>query len=90
MNIGYNETFFPVSKRDSLKIVLALVAHYDFDLHQIDVKAIFLNGDLEKKVYIDLLKSFVTPEKENSVCKLNNSIYRLKQTSRLSLKIPLT
>ena len=44
--IDYTETFSPVSKKDSFRIVMALVAHYDLDLHQMDVKTAFLNGDL--------------------------------------------
>lgn len=53
MGIECNETFSPVSKRDSLRIVFALLAQYDFELHQMDVKIVFLNGDLEVEVYID-------------------------------------
>ena len=45
--IDYTKTFSPVSKKDSLQIIMALVAHFDFDLHQIDVKTTFLNGNLE-------------------------------------------
>ena len=47
--IYYNETFSPVSCKDSFKITMTLVAHYDLELHQMDVKATFLNGDLEEK-----------------------------------------
>ena len=43
--IDYNETFSPVSSKDSLRIIMALVAHYDLELHQMDVKTAFLNGD---------------------------------------------
>jgi hypothetical protein len=43
--IDYIETFSPVSKKDSFRIVMALVAHYDLELLQIDVKIVFLNGD---------------------------------------------
>jgi len=43
--IGYTETFSPVSKKDSLRIILALVAHFDLELQQMDVKTTFLNGD---------------------------------------------
>ena len=44
--IDYNETFSPVSCKDSFRIIMALVAHYDLELHQMDVKTAFLNGDL--------------------------------------------
>jgi hypothetical protein len=44
--IGYNKMFSPVSCKDPFRIIMALVAHYDLELHQIDVKMVFLNGDL--------------------------------------------
>ena len=50
--IDYNETFSPVSCKDSFRIIMALVAHYDCELHQMDVKTAFLNGDLEENVYM--------------------------------------
>jgi hypothetical protein len=50
--IDYNKTFSLVSCEDSFRIIMALVAHYDLELHQMDVKTTFLNGDLEKNVYM--------------------------------------
>ena len=45
--IDYQETFSSVSRKDSLRIVMTLVAHYDLELHQMNVKTAFLNGDLQ-------------------------------------------
>ena len=61
---------------------MALVAHFDLELHQIDVKTAFLNGALHEEVYVDQPEGFQNKGKEHMVCKLNKSIYGLKQTSR--------
>ena len=60
---------------------MELVAHFDFDLHQMDVKTTFLNGNLEEEVYMKQLEGFSFSEGEHLVCKLNKSIYGLKQAS---------
>ena len=57
--IDYNETFSLVSCKDSFRIIMALVAHYDLELHQMDVKTTFLNGDLEENIYMAQPKGFV-------------------------------
>ena len=51
--INYKKKFLPVSKKGSFRIIMALVAHYDLELHQMDVKTAFLNEDLEEDVYMD-------------------------------------
>ena len=61
---------------------MALVAHFDLELHQMDVKTVFLNGSLEEKVYMDQLEGFSIKGIEHMVCKLNKSISGLKQSSR--------
>ncbi|WKA01022.1 hypothetical protein VitviT2T_019330 [Vitis vinifera] len=76
--IDYKETFSPVSKKDSLKIVMTLVAHFDLELHQMDVKTAFLNGELHEEVYMDQPDGFQDEGKEHMVCKLKKSIYSLK------------
>jgi hypothetical protein len=62
--IDYNETFSPVSCKDSFRIIMTLVAHYDLELHQMDVKTAFLNEDLEETVYMAQSKGFVVEGKE--------------------------
>ena len=49
MGIDYKETFSPISKKDSSWIIMALVAHYDLELHQMDVKTAFLNRNGERE-----------------------------------------
>ena len=80
--IDYTETFSPISKKVSLRIIMALVAHFDFDLHQMDVKTTFLNGNLEEEVYMKQPEGFSSSEGEHLVCKIKKSIYGLKQASR--------
>ena len=61
---------------------MALVAHYDLELHQMVVKTMFLNEDLEENVYMAQPKGFVVEEKECIGCCLKKFIYGLKQASR--------
>jgi hypothetical protein len=51
-DIYYTVTFSPVSYKNSLRIIMALVAHYDLELHQMDIKVTFLNEDLLENVYM--------------------------------------
>ena len=80
--IDYNATFSPVSYKDSFIIIMAVVAHYDLELHQMDVKTAFLNGDLEENVYMAQTKGFVMEGKKRMGCRMKKSIYGLKQASR--------
>jgi hypothetical protein len=77
--IDYIETFSLVSKEDSFKIVMTLIAHYDLELHQMDVKIVFLNDDLQECVYMAQLEDFFIEDKEHMGCRLKKSIYELKQ-----------
>ncbi|KAL6327955.1 hypothetical protein AAG906_031299 [Vitis piasezkii] len=80
--IDYKDTFSPVSKKDSLRIIMALVAHFDLELHQMDVKTTFLNGNLDEDIYMEQPEGFVKKGNEHLVSKLKKSIYGLKQASR--------
>jgi hypothetical protein len=80
--IYYNEKFSVISCKDSMRIIMVLVAHYDLELQQIDVKMTFLNGDLYENVYMAQPKDFVIKGKEHMGCHMKKSIYGLKQASR--------
>ena len=54
--IDYQETFSPVSKKDSLSVIMTLVAHFDLELQKMDVKTKFLNGNLKEEVYTKQLE----------------------------------
>ena len=80
--IGFNETFSPVSSKDSFRIIMALVTHFDLKFHQTDLKTAFLNGDLGEEVYMVQLEGFQNSRREHLVCQLKKSIYGLKQAFR--------
>ncbi|RVW87069.1 Retrovirus-related Pol polyprotein from transposon TNT 1-94 [Vitis vinifera] len=80
--IDFKETFSPMSTKDSFRVIMAIVTHFDLELHHMDVKIAFLNGDLDEDVYMEQPTGFVEVGKEDLVCKLNKSIYGLKQASR--------
>ena len=61
---------------------MELLAHFDLELHQMDVKTAFLNGDLSEEVYMLHPEGFKENGKENMLCRLKRLIYGLKQVSR--------
>ena len=80
--IDYEETFSPVAMLKSIKILLSIAAHYDFEIWQMGVKTAFLNGNLEEEIYMMQPKGFIAKNQEHMVCKLKRPIYGLKQASR--------
>ena len=76
--VDYTETFSLVSKKDYLRIILTLVAHFDLQLQQMDVKTTFLNGDLEDEVFMKQPEGFSSSNGEHLVYKLKKSMYGLK------------
>ena len=80
--IDYKETFSPVSSKDSFRTIMELVVHFDLELHQMDVKTAFLNGDIDETIYMVQPENFVSGDTKRMVCKLKKSVYGLKQASR--------
>ncbi|KAM1936807.1 hypothetical protein ACFX15_014034 [Malus domestica] len=80
--IDYEETFSPVAMIKSIRILLAIVAYHDYEIWQMDVKTAFLNGYLEEELYMTQPEGFMSKSEKTKVCKLQRSIYGLKQASR--------
>ena len=78
--VDYDETFSPVAMLKSIRILLAIAAHYDYEIWQMDVKTAFLNGNLTEEVYMTQPEGF-TSGSCCKICKLQRSIYGLKQAS---------
>ena len=80
--VDYEETFSPVAMLKSVRIMLAIAAYFDYEIWQMDVKTAFLNGNLTEDVYMIQPEGFVDPANADKVCKLQKSIYGLKQAFR--------
>ena len=80
--LDYDEVFAPVAKFNSIRSVLAIANELDLEVHQMDVKTAFLNGDLDCEIYMKQPEGFVDLERPEMVCKLRKSIYGLKQSAR--------
>ena len=80
--IDYEETFSPVAMLKSIRILLSIAAYLDYEIWQMDVKTAFLNGHLEEDIYMMQPDGFIANNQSQRVCKLQKSIYGLKQASR--------
>ncbi|KAJ9566025.1 LOW QUALITY PROTEIN: hypothetical protein OSB04_001991 [Centaurea solstitialis] len=73
--IDYDKTFSPVAMLKSIRILLAISTYFNYEIWQMDVKTVFLNGKLIEDVYMLQPDGFVDPKNPNKVCKLLKSIY---------------
>ena len=82
--IDYEETFSPVVKFTSIRVILSIAAKLSMDVQQMDVKTAFLNGDLDEEIYMEQPEGYKcqNAKGENLVCKLQKSLYGVKQAPR--------
>ncbi|GJR71625.1 retrovirus-related pol polyprotein from transposon TNT 1-94 [Tanacetum coccineum] len=80
--IDYDETYAPVARLESIRILLAYACALDFKLFQMDVKSAFLNGFINEEVYVAQPPGFIDFEKPNHVYKLKKALYGLKQAPK--------
>jgi len=80
--IDFDETYAPVARIESIRMLLAFACHKGFKVYQMDVKSAFLNGILEEEVYVKQPPGFEDPINPEYVYKLHKALYGLKQAPR--------
>jgi hypothetical protein len=90
--IDYEETFSPVVKSATIRLVLIIVVSRGWSLRQLDIKNVFLHGVLEEEVYMKQPPGFENPHTPHFICKLDKALYGLNQSprawfARLSIKL---
>ncbi|KAL0298331.1 UNVERIFIED_CONTAM: Retrovirus-related Pol polyprotein from transposon TNT 1-94 [Sesamum radiatum] len=80
--IDYFDTYSPVARLTTIRVLIALASVYNLSIHQMDVKTAFLYGELEEEIYMNQPEGFVAHGNERKVCKLVKSLYRLKQAPK--------
>ena len=80
--VDFEETFAPVARLESIRMLLAYASNKSFVLFQMDVKSAFLNGIINEEVYVEQPSGFIDPNSPNHVFKLSKALYGLKQAPR--------
>jgi hypothetical protein len=76
--LKFDETFAPVDRLESIRMLLAYATHHDFKLYQMDVKSTFLNGPIKEDMYVEQSPSFKSEGYPNHIYKLFKALYGLK------------
>jgi hypothetical protein len=76
--IDYEETYNPIAKMTTIRVIIVMVAAKGWSLHQIDVKNVFHHGDLHEEMYMEQPLGYVDQTHPNLVCRLKKVLYNLK------------
>lgn len=80
--VDFDEVFAPVTRMETVRLLLALAAQSEWEVHHLDVKSAFLNGELKEKVYVTQPRGFEKEGEEHKVYKLSKALYGLRQAPR--------
>jgi hypothetical protein len=80
--VNFEEVFAPVARMESVRLLLAMAATKEWEVHHMDVKSAFLNGELIEEVYIKQPSGFIVPGQEHKVLRLRKALYGLRQAPR--------
>ena len=80
--IDFTNVFAPVARMERIRVLLAVAAFSRLEVHLLDVKSAFLNGEVLEQIYVKQLEGYEIPRKEHHVYKLRKALYRLKQAPR--------
>jgi hypothetical protein len=80
--LDFDETYAPIARLESIRILLAYATYHGFKLFQMDVKSAFLNGPIKEEVYVEQPPGFEDSEYPTHVYKLSKALYGLKQAPR--------
>ena len=80
--LDYFDTYSPVTRITSIRMLIAIAALHNLEMHQMNVKTVFLNGELNEEIYMDQSEGFISLGQEKKVCRLVKSLYGLKKAHK--------
>ena len=80
--IDFTDVFALVARMETIRVLLALAEFYGWEVHHLDVKSAFLNGEIMEEIYVKQPEGYEIPRKEHHVYKLRKALYGLKQAPR--------
>jgi hypothetical protein len=80
------DTYSPIARLTTIRVLLSLAPSHGLLVHQMDVKTVFLNGELEEEIYMNQPDGFIAQGQEGKVCRLLKSLYGLKQAPKQCMR----
>lgn len=87
VGVDYGDTFAPVARHETIRLIVALSAQYGWKIFHLDVKSTFLNGVLQEEIYVEQPTGFIVAGHEDKVYRLHKALYGLKQAPRARYSI---